>query len=644
MSAIAGIARLDDGLVNPDDVDAMLAIMGYRGTTLRLSTLGAACVGELSDVPGVAARSGTRHAVAADARIDNVFELTRALAVDDDGPTRALLLHAYETWGENFARRLLGDFALAVWDERRRQVVCIRDHFGVRPLYYWHVPGRIFAFASEVKALLTLPDLVVRIDETRIADFLAGHFTDMQHTFYEDVLRLPPAHILTVTPAGIMLRRYWAPDPSRTERCSSDAEYAAAFREIFAEAVRCRLEPFADLGITLSGGLDSSSVACMARHLLRNESRQLSTFSLLLGDAAYGDERPYIAAMTRSDDLSDDHIEVTERSPLRHLESVSFHCDGPGYGQLACDFWEMYSRAAERRVGVLLDGCDGDMTISYNFRYLGELAYRLHWVSVLREARSINRRYFSGKASSWWLLKNYCMPPLLPSWAWLWRTRRRLRAMAPERGPHSFITERFASRSGLTARMEIHRREMASIRKHRDRHAYILGHPLVPLSLESTDHLCAAFSIDHRHPFYDKRLVEFCLALPREQLVNDGWTRPILRRALADLLPPEVQRRGDKGGSVAPRRLAQFDRRVLEETAKDEEALGDYLDMDRLRASIESYLDGGVTADAEALWPAVSLRQWLRSAPPTASRPPHIHTSLDDLPLPQARQDLRRYV
>lgn len=614
VSAIAGILRLDDRPVEDHDVSAMLAAMDYRGTTPPLlSTSGAACIGDFSDRSDQPVQTDTATIIAADARIDNIIELLRTLRTDGGNAMRSLLLQAYEAWEENCARRLLGDFSLAIWDERRQRLVCIRDHLGVRPLYYCHIPRRWFAFASEVKALLALPDFVARVDETRIADFLASSFTDMQHTFYEGVRRLPPAHTLTVTAKGITLRRFWEPDPYHTVRYSSDAEYASAFRAIFTEAVRCRLEPAANLGVTLSGGLDSSSVTCMARHLLRGGTQQLSTFSIFFGDASNEDERRFITAVTRAGDLRDDHLTVRQQSPLRHLERISRHCDGPGCGQYASDYWELYSQAAASGVGVLLDGCDGDVTISYNFRYLGELARRLRWVSMLREAHGLNQRYFSNQTSMWRLVMSYCVPPLLPSWEWLWRARRSFRTVAPEPGPHSLISERFAARSGLTARLDMYRRNVASLHTHRAVHAHILAHPMLPQAFEVTDNLCAAFSIEHRHPFYDKRLVEFCLALPREQLIRDGWTRPILRRALANLLPPDIRQRGGKGGSAAPRRLACLERRVLEETAQDEEALGDYLDMGRLRTVTRRYLDGGAVTDDETLWPAVSLRQWLRS-------------------------------
>src|ERR1700741_1299235 len=151
----------------------MLAAISHRGTwPPRLSTMASACIGELSDAT-CAAPLNARAAIVADARIDNKPELSRLLASHDGAATQTLLQNAYELWGEACAQRLLGDFAIAIWDAQRKRLVCVREHLGVRPLFYCHLPGKLFAFASEVKALLAIPDFVARLDEASIADFLA---------------------------------------------------------------------------------------------------------------------------------------------------------------------------------------------------------------------------------------------------------------------------------------------------------------------------------------------------------------------------------------------------------------------------------------------------------------------------------------
>jgi asparagine synthase (glutamine-hydrolysing) len=183
-----------------------------------------------------------------------------------------LILAAYIKWGEDCPQHLLGDFIFVIWDGHKQQLFCARDHFGVKPFYYHYAAGKRFAFATEIKAVLGLPDVPRQLNEVRVAEHLLELNEDPTITLYEDILRLPAAHSMTVSRKGIQQQRYWSLDPTRELRLGSDEEYAQKFREIFTEAVRCRLRSAFPVGSTLSGGLDSSSIVCVARKLFREEA------------------------------------------------------------------------------------------------------------------------------------------------------------------------------------------------------------------------------------------------------------------------------------------------------------------------------------------------------------------------------------
>ena len=210
-------------------------------------------------------------AITADARIDNRDEVLSQVGLSgfprDGINDSALILGAYQKWGERCVEHLLGDFAFAIWDKRRQVLFCARDHFGVKPFIYYSC-GSLFAFASEIKALLCLPYVPRQLDEMSVGEYLTSTFDDTARTFYKDIHRLPPAHSVTVSKEGTRLREYWSLDPSREIRLAGDQEYAEAFRERFTEAVRCRLRSAFPVGSLLSGGLDSSAVTCVARDLL----------------------------------------------------------------------------------------------------------------------------------------------------------------------------------------------------------------------------------------------------------------------------------------------------------------------------------------------------------------------------------------
>ena len=144
--------------------------------------------------------------LSADARIDNRTELIHMLDFPDSSSSiitdSELILGAYDKWGLQCPEKLLGDFAFAVWDRRRQMLFCARDHFGVKPFYYYR-DDNSFIFASEIKALLCVSTVSHRLNEVRLAEYLSSMFDDTASTFYANILRLPPAHYLSVSPDGI---------------------------------------------------------------------------------------------------------------------------------------------------------------------------------------------------------------------------------------------------------------------------------------------------------------------------------------------------------------------------------------------------------------------------------------------------------
>ncbi len=207
------------------------------------------------------------------------------MALRDDSDAE-LVLRAYECWGEDCPNRLLGDFAFAIWDARNQRLFCARDYVGVKPFYY-HRSASFFAFGSEIRAVLALDAVPRRLNESRLADFLVEELDreDEESTFYQDVQRLPAGHSLTVSPGRFAVRDYWNLKAPPVLKLGSLREYGEAFREIFVDAVRCRLRSTHPVGSTLSGGIDSSSVVCTIRELLAAELKEpLHTISLVDAD------------------------------------------------------------------------------------------------------------------------------------------------------------------------------------------------------------------------------------------------------------------------------------------------------------------------------------------------------------------------
>ena len=275
MTAICGFQARDVG-GGADGLDAMLAALvdyGADATTWTEDGVGfgvrTAATEETPPEPRVWVARDAGLALAVDARFDDRDTLCDALGVPP--PERAaardgdLLLRAYARWGRDCPHHLLGDYAFAVWDARRRVLFCARDHIGVRPFYYAVTPGG-FLFASAVEAVLAAPGVSDALDETVVATFLTDpHTFSRTRTFFEAVRKLPPGHTLTVAGGDVRTEQYWRPEDVPRARPAADDATAEAFLDLYARAVRDRLRGAADpVGTHLSGGLDSSSVAVLA--------------------------------------------------------------------------------------------------------------------------------------------------------------------------------------------------------------------------------------------------------------------------------------------------------------------------------------------------------------------------------------------
>lgn len=560
--------------------------------------------------------------VTADARLDNRKELISLLNLgsDDDGTIAdsRLILAAYRLWGERAPEYLLGDFAFAVWDAERRTIFCARDPMGIRPLYYHHRPDQLFAFASEVKAVVACPEVPRRLNEVRVADHLLQDLTDTKSTFYQGIFRLPAAHCMTVSSGSIETRRYWSLDSTRDLILSSDEEYADAFREIFTEAVRCRTRSAYPVGSTLSGGLDSSSIACAASRMLSDHQGPLRTFSAIFpglpaADLERIDERGYVDRVVQSGRFDPCYVHGDRVSPLLEWHHVFQHLDEACLAPNLYLHWELYKAAAGKGVRVLLDGLDGDTTVSHGLSYLNELLRTGRWMRFWNEASALSKRNpsrFPFRPVVWQL----GIRPLVPDCAIrTWRTIRRSDVHQTETLISHQLAERVGEGGRSRGQVEGH------VRSARHEHWQGLNSPLIPYAMELADAASGAFGIEVRYPFFDRRLVEFCLSIPASQKLSDGWTRSVMRRAMTGILPTAVQWRVDKA-DLSPnfmRGLFERDRAILEDVVMSRlPALSDFVDEAAVRAAYQRWLAQPMREERDALtlYTVATLALWLETS------------------------------
>ena len=624
MSGIAAVWRLDGAPLHQATLDRMIE---------RLAPPAADAVGTWLDGP-VGLGHRMLHAtpeslqqklplagdtgevvVTADARLDNRVELMSALGLAHraaDGVSDGeLVLRAWERWGEECPARLLGDFAFALWDARRRVLFCARDQAGVKPLYY-HLGSRLVAVASETKALLAIPDVPRRLDEISIAACLVPGLDDRVATFYEGILRLPAGHCLTVTAGGGTARAYWQLDPTRELRPGSDADYAEQFRELFTDAVRCRLRSVSPAAAALSGGLDSSSVVCVARAVQEAAGTgPLATYTARFQTIPRCDEGAYVAAVEAQGGLAPRHLPGDMLDPLGDLEGLpgredeTFHA--PGYYMHGA----LYRAARSDGARVFLEGTGGDLVVSHGTGYLHDLARQGRWLALGREVQQLSRAF---QRPSWRTLRAVAGAVAPPLFRRAWRHLRYRGFLGPP-----LIRADFARRIGLDERLRAAepRWSGGDVEGARHEHWRLLTSARLAAILETVAALGGTAGIDVRDPFLDRRVMEFCLALPVSQKIRQGRTRVVARHALGSLLPPEIRDRPGKAplDLMLGAALAVYGRERLERLMKEAvSVLAPYVPADSIRRAHRQYLGRGTQADVSRVWRLAMLTLWLRRA------------------------------
>ena len=627
MSAITGIYYLDGRPVERADVERQV----HKAAPWEADRTGVWCdtvigMGHrmLFDTPESMSDclplvQGREYVLTADARIDNRDELISAFSLNDRPASEVtdseLILRAYEKWGDRCPERLIGDFAFALWDARRRRLLCARDPMGVKPFFYHH-SSKAFVFGSSIQAILEVPSVPQRLNELRVAYHVIHMFEDQTITFYEDVLRLPGGQCLAVDANGCRTWTYWNLDATRELSPRSDEEYAEGLREVFSEAVRCRLRSVHPVGSMLSGGLDSSSIVCVAQdHLKQSGDQTLHTFSAIFPSISKVDsridERPFINAVVDRGGIEHHDVRADQVSPVLDiawqgeevLPALSIYMD-----------WTIFAAARDAGVRVLMSGFDGDSTISYGYEYLEELARRGRWGKLLKEARALSTTMGVPVQRIIWRLG---LRPLIPKPVMqTWRTLRGRSEPAWKAGP--LINEPFARRINLADHVKnLSKNGDRRARTARQAHRQNFTSGLIRYCMEMLRTTADATSLDVRYPFFDRRLIEFSLAMPPEQKITGGVPRSVMRRAMKDVLPPEVQNRLQKGNlsSNFKVKLLEHEQDVIHDLLfNDSEKIEQYVDVAGLRDTYQRYVREPIRRENDAvnLFLAETLALWFR--------------------------------
>ena len=481
-----------------------------------------------------------------DGRIDNRDELNTAaqargasLRTDTDSE---LLLRAYQLWGDDCASRIIGDFAFVIWDKRRRRLLAARDPLGIRPFYYY-ADAKTFRCGSELRQILEDPTIRREPNEGMVAEYLSAYIVNTEETLYKGIFRLPPCHLLIIEAGNSpRIRRYWDIDPASDSGCRTDEQYAERFLELFKEAVRCRLRARGPIGADLSGGLDSSSVVVMAHALYRSgEASNLGfeTFSEMFPPGP-SDEAAYIDDVVRMWNVKANRIRVPPPENSVYLESVRNSLDFPTYPN-AVGNNALRALARSKGMRVNLTGHGGDDRVGRTMRYYADMLRQWQIAGFIRQVRWEASRMGTRAALERALSSG--VAPLLPDP--LRRAIRSVRGWNKEFFP--WIDPQLARRVNLIERLQA-TPMLPSLPTFAQQDVYReVFHGTNVHTFEMEERSDAWFALESRHPFHDRRIVEFSVQMPESQRWREHQQKFVLRQAMRGLLPESVRLRGSKG-------------------------------------------------------------------------------------------------
>lgn len=547
--------------------------------------------------------------LAADVRIDNREELFAAIhgGLDGRSTDADYLMAAHGRWGTTFPFHVVGEYAFVLYDPRERQLLLCRDHIGARPLYFHRNDDRLIV-SSQLAPLVDLFGISLELDEEYVAGCMArGPRVGL--TPYKHIHALKPAHLLIATDSGRLIEeRYWRLEPGREIRFRTDGEYEEAFRYHLRKAVQAPLRTDRPVMIELSGGLDSSTVACVAAESIKNGQTQTTRFdtvSLVYDESPTSDERTFIDCVESHLGHAGIHVRDEDCNLLPPADAA-FDAVTPnpvlcssGYHAVLCRLMQ------ETGARVLLTGVGGDQVLgsSYDpYPLLADLLAQRKPVALHRELRlwsqTLSKPYLS-------LLWHKAIVPVLPQRLQPW-----CRQEAMKKVPSWFNPD-------FVARTNLRQQKLAPLDPFGFSSPSEIDRSISYLSVVKSVSPCyrrELTCLDSSHPFLHRPLIEFLQAIPFEQFLRPGENRSLMRRALRDLLPEKIARRKTKGDpseglaramarEVSTMRTLFTDARVCAYGFMDSAPL--FAAIDRAKNGLEQY--------AGALLLTISLEFWLRA-------------------------------
>jgi asparagine synthase (glutamine-hydrolysing) len=553
-------------------------------------------------------------------RLDNRDDLARLLRLGPEISDHEYARQAYLRWGPTLTEHLVGDFSLAIVDVEERQLVLARDPLGMRPLYYRIEPDRV-PFASEVAQILAAPGVPREVNREMVGRFLADSAEPLSMTFYKGVSQVEPGETIVIGQDRVDRRRRWDEPGITPVKYSNYNDYLEHFVEIFSRATRDRLRDAGLLAVSLSGGMDSTSVTAVAAHELREAGHDpaecIRTYSFAFEDFPESDERHISSVVAGYFGIPAYEVSVRHNMPMSDYPQRRPHFDDPYLLGYSAGVDEVNRMAAATEARTMLSGYRGDLLAGEAIVDYPGLLRRGQIKSLYRELR-MQADWRGSSITS--VAKNFLAAPIRDHYldiGVLKRARQALRLRRHRSGAIQLYPPWIAA--DFTRELQLAEflssrdlpRSTGVARTQRLRGILMPSH-MRGIIREERD--CAHAGLRFVDVWSDIRLAEFAIAVPQRVWNTTGEHKRLVRTALTRFLPVDVTRQIRK---IYPTPV--YDRAMRNEAAGAVRELlthpliaqYGFVDVRLLRDSYESFVAGG--SEPRGLWSALCLERWLRS-------------------------------
>ena len=545
-----------------------------------------------------------------DARLDNRPQLARGLGFDASQSRSLsdaqLILLSYRKWGLSCLSHMLGDYGFVLWDRCERRLFFARDALGARDICYYLDEGRCLV-ASEISQILAHPEVQARLNENAVAAFLANLWDNSEETYYRDIYYLPPGHGMVVTKDQTQMWRYWDIDPETTITYKDEQQYVDHYLELLMGATRCRLRSVGPVALSLSGGLDSTALAAISAPMMAETvsgQDRLLTFSYVFDELQSCDERRFFQPVIDRYQLEATCLPCDDKWPLKNLSDWPVSRDDIIADAYAWLPETVREAAGKRGVRTLLAGYFGDALSG------GGSYWALDMIRHLR-LDLLARTVLENSPRIRWRqdIVNNGLRQLLPRKVVRAYRNSRPRALAPiAPGIHpNFIARTdVRQRHGLIS----HREEFSAPGQWHRYRSLMLS---VFSRVGSVRYLYNRHGLELEQPYFDRRLVEFAMAVPAYILGRPGGYRRLQRKSMEGLLPKAVLER-ERGTIFTPllsKGLEIEERKTVKRILTDPLIVRrEFIDAEWLRAQLERKHD--LSAGSFLLWNALCVELWLQ--------------------------------